>query len=564
MKLFYRICIYLLCLAIFVIGVVTCTSPRSSATETDTLCLRLDSLSDCGRHTELVARGVPAFREAEQRGDGPSCFRLGVRIGRAYYGLLKSDSMFYYFDAVAPYADSVGMCRERIMMLNTMGVFHMINTLNYSQALDCFSQALHIASDCGDWSNYYRSLTNVTIIHYYRRDPEGLETARAIYDYGREEGDAQREYTGGLMLAYMYHVLGDDRQALDYVKTILSKYPEFSSGTGNTEPLRADIKAALGRQDEAERLFRHCIDDPLTENTIRLEALGEYGRYLAARGRLTEAAAIFRRGLDVTEEYHLYFYGHMIYRDLATVYSDMGKYDLAVECLKRYQDIADDVFNVERERSFNLLLRKFDRQVSQMKLQQKDMQILRQKQSIGLIAGALLLAVILAAAIYTNYRLRDRMYRKLVIKYNESLRREQALQETYRKGSESEDERLRELFRQLDDMMTGERLYERKNLTIEEAARLLGTNRGYISRAVNSFAGVSFNAYVNAFRIKAAVAILSDRTNTTPIKVLADRLGYNNLTSFYNNFFKETGVPPSKFRQEIRKLDPDAADPHAE
>lgn len=199
-----------------------------------------------------------------------------------------------------------------------------------------------------------------------------------------------------------------------------------------------------------------------------------------------------------------------------------------------------------------------------MKLQQKDMQILRQKQSIGLIAGALLLAVILAAAIYTNYRLRDRMYRKLVIKYNESLRREQALQEAYRKGSESEDERLRELFRQLDDMMTGERLYERKNLTIEEAARLLGTNRGYISRAVNSFAGVSFNAYVNAFRIKAAVAILSDRTNTTPIKVLADRLGYNNLTSFYNNFFKETGVPPSKFRQEIRKLDPDAADPHAE
>lgn len=530
---------------------------RLADSRTDELCRRLDSLSEAGCHSELIAAAIPAYHAAERSGDGSSCFRLGTRIGRAYYSLLQPDSMFHYFDAVSQYADSAGLCRERIMMLNTMGVFHMVDAINYSQALDCFSQALRIAAECGDWGNYYRSLTNVTIIHYYRRDPEGLETARAIYDYGRENGDPQREYTGGLMLAYMYHVLGDDREALDFVNNILSKYPEYTSGTGCTEPLQAGVLAALGRDGEAEVLFRRCIDNPATENTVRLEALAGYGRFLAARGRLAEAARYFRQGLDMTEEYHLYFYGHMIYRDLAAVYSDMGKYDLAVACLKEYQHIADDVFNVERERSFNILLRKFDKQVAQMKLQQKDMQILRQKQSIVLIAAVLLVVVILAAAIYTNYRLRDRMYRQLVIKYNESLRREQALQEAYRKGSESEDERLRDLFRQLDDMMTGERLYERKNLTIEEAARLLGSNRAYISRAVNSFAGVSFNAYVNSFRIKAAVSILSDRADTTPIKVLADRLGYNNLTSFYNNFFKETGVPPSKFRQEVRRLDSD-------
>lgn len=228
--------------------------------------------------------------------------------------------------------------------------------------------------------------------------------------------------------------------------------------------------------------------------------------------------------------------------------------------LNEYQRITDDVFNVERERSFNALLRNFDRQTARVKLQQKDMQIMRQKQGIGLIAGALLVVLVLAAAIYTNYRLRDRMYRRLVIKYNDMLRREQALQEAGRKEADAEDGKLRELFGELDRMMTQERLYERKNLTIEEAARLLGTNRGYLSRAVNSFAGVSFNAYVNSFRIKAAVSALSDRADTTPIKVLADRLGYNNLTSFYNNFFKETGVPPSKFRQEIRRLGPDAAD----
>lgn len=548
-----------LALAFGLVLVCCAGSEADTGTATDDFCRRLDSLSAEGRHSELVAEAVPAYAAVRESGDAAARLRIGCRIGRAYYYLFDPDSMYRYFDDATAGADSSGMSHERIMMLNTMGVFNMVNAINYSQALDYFYQAMNLASESGDRGDYYRSLTNVTIIHYYRRDPEGLETARAIYDYGRENGDVAREYTGALMLAYMYHTLGNDLEALKYVDIAL-EHPEYATGTGSPEPLHACVLASLGRDGEAEEIFRRCIGDPATENTILLEALSEYGRFLAARGRLQDAVRCFLRGLDITEEYHLYFYGHAIYRDLADVYSRLGRYDRAVNYLNEYQRITDDVFNVERERSFNALLRNFDRQTARVKLQQKDMQIMRQKQGIGLIAGALLVVLVLAAAIYTNYRLRDRMYRRLVIKYNDMLRREQALQEAGRKEADAEDGKLRELFGELDRMMTQERLYERKNLTIEEAARLLGTNRGYLSRAVNSFAGVSFNAYVNSFRIKAAVSALSDRADTTPIKVLADRLGYNNLTSFYNNFFKETGVPPSKFRQEIRRLGPDAAD----
>lgn len=548
-----------LALAFGLVLVCCAGSEADAGTATDDFCRRLDSLSAEGRHSELVAEAVPAYAAVRESGDAAARLRIGCRIGRAYYYLFDPDSMYRYFDDATAGVDSSGMSHERIMMLNTMGVFNMVNAINYSQALDYFYQAMNLASESGDRGDYYRSLTNVTIIHYYRRDPEGLETARAIYDYGRENGDAAREYTGALMLAYMYHTLGNDLEALKYVDIAL-EHPEYATGTGSPEPLHACVLASLGRDGEAEEIFRRCIGDPATENTILLEALSEYGRFLAARGRLQDAVRCFLRGLDITEEYHLYFYGHAIYRDLADVYSRLGRYDRAVNYLNEYQRITDDVFNVERERSFNALLRNFDRQTARVKLQQKDMQIMRQKQGIGLIAGALLVVLVLAAAIYTNYRLRDRMYRRLVIKYNDMLRREQALQEAGRKEADAEDGKLRELFGKLDRMMTQERLYKRKNLTIEEAARLLGTNRGYLSRAVNSFAGVSFNAYVNSFRIKAAVSALFDRADTTPIKVLADRLGYNNLTSFYNNFFKETGVPPSKFRQEIRRLGPDAAD----
>lgn len=514
----------------------------------------LDSLAWSSRQRELVTRAAPAYERATAEGDRITRVKTGCRLGRAYYNLFLPDSMYWYFDAVYPEAEKARMYPERIAMLNTLGVFNMVNAINYNQAIDYFYQAMNLAAESGDRDSYYKSLTNVTIIHYFRRDPDGVASAREIYEYGCQSGNADQEYTGALMLAYMHHALNEDAEALRYIDRAM-RHPEYSTGANSSDALRASVLAALGRDKEAEHFFRKCIDDDETDNTLLLEALSGYGKFLAAKGRYDEAIRYYRQGLDITEKHHLYFYGHVIYRELADLYSAIGKYDLAVDYLNAYQTIADNVFNVEKERAFNNLRRKFDKQVAETRIQQKDMQILRQKQSLGLIGAALLVAVILAAAIYTNYRMRDRMYRRLVIKYNAFLRKEHALLNGGTADEPEEgDDRMRELFEQLDATMRREKLYTRKNITIEETARLLGTNRVYISKAVNSFAGVSFNAYINSFRIKAAVEILSDPHDQTPIKVLADGLGYNNLTSFYNNFFKETGVPPSKFRLEIRRL----------
>ena len=98
------------------------------------------------------------------------------------------------------------------------------------------------------------------------------------------------------------------------------------------------------------------------------------------------------------------------------------------------------------------------------------------------------------------------------------------------------------------------KLYTLKNLTIEETAARLGTNRSYLSNAVNTYAGMSFNAYLNSLRIKASIKLLSDPACDTPIKQVAGDVGYATITSFYNNFIKETGIPPSKFRSESQNL----------
>lgn len=218
-----------------------------------------------------------------------------------------------------------------------------------------------------------------------------------------------------------------------------------------------------------------------------------------------------------------------------------------------YYSLKDKVFNVERERSFNSLIRRYESQKNANELQRRDMQLLKQRQLTELVIAAFVVALVVVLAVVLRNRSQNRMYRQLVTKYNDYMQREKELMarlETADKEQGGENDRIRQLFDRLSEMMRQEKMYALKNLTVEDVASRLGTNRSYLSKAVNTYAGVSFNSWLNSMRIKESIELLSK--TEIPIKQVADEVGYSNLTTFYNNFIKETGVPPSKYRQESR------------
>ena len=82
---------------------------------------------------------------------------------------------------------------------------------------------------------------------------------------------------------------------------------------------------------------------------------------------------------------------------------------------------------------------------------------------------------------------------------------------------------------------------------------MLSTNRTYLSEAISRHTGLSFVYYVNSFRLEAAVKILSDPDDETPIKAMVHELGFRSMSTFYRLFLAAKGVPPSQFREEHRK-----------
>ena len=101
----------------------------------------------------------------------------------------------------------------------------------------------------------------------------------------------------------------------------------------------------------------------------------------------------------------------------------------------------------------------------------------------------------------------------------------------------------------MDLYMRTEELYLNPKLTIEELANAIGTNRTYLSNYLNNQLNSNFYEYVNAYRIKKASAMLiSDDIEN--LEIIAEKCGFNSLSTFRRAFIKETGKTPLQYRKK--------------
>lgn len=101
---------------------------------------------------------------------------------------------------------------------------------------------------------------------------------------------------------------------------------------------------------------------------------------------------------------------------------------------------------------------------------------------------------------------------------------------------------------EIKKLMDIEKPYLRMEYTLTEMAKELSILPGTLSMILNSKLNTSFPDYINSFRVKTAVNLLNDfyKKNLT-IETVAYECGFNNRTSFYKAFKKQTGRLPSDY-----------------
>lgn len=115
----------------------------------------------------------------------------------------------------------------------------------------------------------------------------------------------------------------------------------------------------------------------------------------------------------------------------------------------------------------------------------------------------------------------------------------------------SQEDKMRDLFERLQRLMQEQKLYRDPGLTREGVAERLQTNRTYLTEVIQRYTGLSFVHYINSYRIEEAAAILSDPSVDTPIKAVASGLGFTSISTFYRLFQAIKGTSPSQYRKQF-------------
>ncbi len=106
----------------------------------------------------------------------------------------------------------------------------------------------------------------------------------------------------------------------------------------------------------------------------------------------------------------------------------------------------------------------------------------------------------------------------------------------------------RQLKEALVGLMEEERIYLDPELRIDTVARMLNTNRTYISTIINEDFGKSFIVYVNEYRIREAQHRMLDPDEERSIALIAEAVGFKSHSSFIDFFKRFSGMSPSQFR----------------
>lgn len=108
----------------------------------------------------------------------------------------------------------------------------------------------------------------------------------------------------------------------------------------------------------------------------------------------------------------------------------------------------------------------------------------------------------------------------------------------------------KELADRLVEYFEGGKAYLDPDLSIDSVASELNTNRTYVSIFVNQYYNLTFRAFINDRRIKAAKRILMDEPQCT-LEDIAGRCGFQSVSQFSRKFKEIEGKTPREWQTSV-------------
>ncbi len=458
----------------------------------------------------------------------------------------------------------------------TLTINHYLSTNKYDLAL-IYLQKIANEEVYGNQSVSYDAQ-----IHYFlgvtyllsKKDEKALELFKKSYELSRKATD-KRPYDFYLSFKGMAHallglkryeevvaindsvlVMIDNEQEIlgkkEYVYYLIKYALCFESASAYIKT--GDLKKARTLLDEAQVILAEHIKDA-PQRLAHYQVESQY--YLAKKDyvRANEYLKIVASDIGGIEEGGIYNYLE-VNMQKAIIMRQAGEEAEAYDLLYKLYELNDST-NVA---NFSSQVAEIESiyQVDKMKLEAVRNQETLRKMWFFIISGTfitLLLAYILFSYIRNAQKLKEKNL-QLYKKYSELERNNQEIIELKKKNerllsldAESEDP-YDQIINDLNNYLLEFGAFKKPNVSREELALAIGTNRQYLIEAIKLKTGKTYNEYIYTYRLKYAFdSIVRDKDKK--IAEIYLEAGFLSNATFYRVFKEHYGMTPSELRNVL-------------
>lgn len=570
-------CDLCLCFSRFIVTVLTVATCASFGIQAAPLSARGQQLADeCSealslrRYEEIVGK-AETLRRLGNAEDNETEALIGETYALcAAINLRDTADISARVEALVPAmkdAEDAKDWKLAALLASTVALYNHFVLSDFSQAAFYSSKQLQYARNDKNRIEEAKAMSSFASIYFSKRDESGLKYAIRSYGIAKETGDKAIIYVTACNMANYLYNLNKPTEALAYLQEgeSVARQLRMDNETVYINSFFGDIEQALGHTRKAEEYYRLAVADQGPSSRYdKIYAHICYGNFLKQNNRMVEALAVFKQAEAMSEKYDIVIFRADILQALSSLEEQLGNYSAALAYHKQYVEAYSRVVNEEKEREFAIL--DLRNSVADESRKNAEQQLLLAQRTRSLTIVGAVLAVILVVLFFVIFYHRRKMAsnQTTVRQYLDNLEAEKKLRQQLEnivasrpaetKGSAMSDDRQNELFNRLQDMMEKDQAFRNTELSLENTAERLGTNRTYLSQVVNEKAGLSFPVYVNTYRIKEAIRTLSDPDNDEPLKNVAINSGFASPSAFYSLFRQKTGMSPSSFRQNVKAM----------
>lgn len=522
-----------------------------------------------GNFSEARKYGRRLLDMAKTTGDRDFCELYGLIVSAATSLDEDADKSFRQLEAARLIALGTGNQDAMLSINNSFGMYYLLVHNDAYTSTSYYYDALENAKAINDRRRYGIVLSNLSGAYLLMNDVSGRKLAEQSHAIAEKRGEPVPLYYAKCALIH-FDLLAD---SLDRVDKLIGEIetlhreggfkgePNLYLLRGMVADRRGDIRTAYNNYAEA---MMHFPDVDASEVSATYLA---YARLLRRDNHLQSAIKVLEHGLENSNSSEMKIHKPEITKELVLCYRDAGDYRKALDYSLLYQTYQDSIFNISRERALQENRIRHEVYANERLIDEQQMELLSSRHKITVLFVCIIAVFVLFALTYANYRKKNRLYRAIVSQNSEFIVREKLLLEQVeslksRKNKPDlqvsaplPENKANDLMMRFTTLMMEQKLFCDPSITVGGVAETLATNRTYLSRAINESTGKTFTQVVNEYRIREAIARITDLEANIPLKQICFDVGFSALSTFYSTFQTITGMTPARYRSNLKQME---------